>query len=264
MTTVVEVLDVLARHVLAVGANVLPRRVAIEWEGRLPIGRTTVLSALLTFVCGSGTGALGFLRYAEETAMAAASMTLASGNADSRASVAYSAFSLVAFAFFTPLGLVCTYFVATGLVRWFAAVADAPLGDPLLTVTHHFWWTWTAHQAVDRADLERLRQEGAEVHDVLVVGKDIGMPEADFVLVASRRKPAWEPGVILVTSLKRYRIGRSADRRLAGSLRSLYPLTELAATEVQRRSVAHELPRLSRYDPVTGTTALVPRGDDGG
>jgi hypothetical protein len=262
-----EAIDNLTRQVLAVGANVLPRRIAMEWEGRLPIARMTLLSAVLTFVVGFGAGAIGFLRYAEAMGAAAARMTMEAayqqmegrlpGGVDTSAPVAYSSLSLIAFAFFTPLGLFCTYLVVSGLVRWFAAVADAPLGDPLLTLADRFWLARTAQRGLDQADLERLRQEGPEVPDVLLVGRDMGMPEADLILVTSRRKPAWEPGVILVTSLKRYRIGASVDRRIAGGLRAVYPLTELAATEVQRRSLAQELPRLSRYDAVTGTTSLV-------
>jgi hypothetical protein len=83
------------------------------------------------------------------------------------------------------------------------------------------------------------------VSDVLLTGRDGGAPEADFVLVCSRRKEGWELGVFVVTPEKWYRIGRPFDRRYPGGLRVLYPLSEVGGAEIIRRSVAYDLPRLS-------------------
>jgi hypothetical protein len=80
------------------------------------------------------------------------------------------------------------------------------------------------------------------VPDRLVTGAAAGWPACDLVLIASRPKPGWEPGTVLVTSDKWYRIGSSEARTIAGRLRTLYPLTEHADLEAVRKWVREELP----------------------
>jgi hypothetical protein len=65
------------------------------------------------------------------------------------------------------------------------------------------------------------------------------------VIVASRRKPDWQPGVFIITAEKWYRVGESAERQMPGGLRMFYPLTEITDHEVLRRGVPYELPPLS-------------------
>jgi hypothetical protein len=52
------------RHVLALGAGILPRRFWPDWEGRLPIARMAMPSAGLVFMLGFAVGIPGFLDYA--------------------------------------------------------------------------------------------------------------------------------------------------------------------------------------------------------
>ena len=261
-----EVLDSVLRHVLATLAGLLPRRLWSEWEGRIPMARMALASALLAFFLGFGIGIPGFLRYAMgfsgtiTDTMIQTAHDVNVGKAPSDAPVrawGISFFSFVAFAFFTPTGLLATYLVLSGLYRLLAVAVHEPRGDPVLSLLDAGLRRLALKISRDRMIAVREAQEGPAVPDVLLTGKDAGVPEADFVLVASRIKPDWEPGVVVVTSEKWYRIGTPFDRRLAGGLRRLYPLTELAAAEVLRRSVAYELPRLSAYDPVSRTTRLL-------
>lgn len=261
-----EFLDSLLRHVLATLAGFLPRRLWNEWEGRIPIARMALASGLLAFFLGFGIGIPGFLRYAMGSSsrisdsMIQAGHDVNVGKAPADAPVrawGVSFFSLMAFAFFTPMGLLATYLVCSAVYRLAALAGHDPRGDPLLSVADAGLRRLAGKISRDRMIAAREAQEGPAVPDVLLRGKDAGVPEADFVLVASRIKPDWEPGVVVVTSEKWYRIGTPFDRRLAGGVRRLYPLTQLAAAEVLRRSVAYELPRLSVYDAAARTTRLL-------
>lgn len=266
LTEIRHLLDSCVRHVVAIGANILPRRLWPEWEGRLPIARMAMASALATFFLGFAVGIPGFLRYAAGTSSAITNAMIQAGYAEiarkatpgaSAGAYGLSIFSLAAFAFFTPTGLLATYLVGTGLYRLLAVAAHEPRSDPLLSLldagARRILWKVT----LERVVAERERQEGEAVPDVLLKGKDLGVPAADFLVVSSRWKSGWEPGVVVVTADKRYRIGTAFDRRFAGGLRRIYPLAELPAVEVMRRSIAYELPRLSAYDPVKRTTTLL-------
>jgi len=82
------------------------------------------------------------------------------------------------------------------------------------------------------------------VPDRLVTGESAGLT-ADYVVIASRRKPEWEAGAIILTSTDWYRLGAPIDAEMENGLRTLYPLTKLDAVEVVRRGIQYELPRLS-------------------
>jgi len=258
------------RRVLGLAVGVLPRRLWPEWEGRLPIARMAIPSAILTCLLGFAIGIPGFFEYALRVGdvtsdlMLAASRETLRGRAPSTAPAGawgLSIFTLAAFAFFTPTGLLASYLVTSGLLRLLAAAANEPHGDPLLSLGDQGIRRLAARWSQERFRAEREALEGPARPDVLLRGKDLGFPEAELVLVASRRKPEWQAGVVLVTALKRYRIGTPFDRPFRDGLRRLYPLCELPAAEVMRRSLACELPRLSRYDPVSRTTALLPEPD---
>jgi len=66
------------------------------------------------------------------------------------------------------------------------------------------------------------------------------------VVIASRRKPEWTKGAIVMTSSDWYRLGEPVDREVNGALRTMYPLTKLEAVEVVRRGIEYELPSLMR------------------
>ncbi len=251
---------------MGVLANTLPRRIHREWDGTLPISATVIPSALVQFFVGFGVGIPGFLAYAQRAAsvandmmMAAADRELAgqlpAGSVTTAGPVSMSFFSIFAFAFFTPLGLLATYLVVSGLARFLSAVAEEPHGDPVLTLADHGWRRLRARVRRDRAVAARERLEGPAVPDVCVRGPDAGEPEALFVIIASRQKPGWDKGVFVVTSETWYRIEESYDRTFPGGLRRVYPLSEVAKAEVLRRSVYYELPRVSEATQEPGSPA---------
>jgi hypothetical protein len=139
-----------------------------------------------------------------------------------------------------------------------SAAAGEPQGDPLLSLADHAARRLAARASHRRFASEREQLEGPFAPDALVPGRQLGFPDAELILVASRRKPGWQRGLVLVTVLKRYRVGEPFDRFFRDGLRTLYPLNELPGAEVMRRSVAYKLPLLSAYDPVARATMSLP------
>lgn len=258
--------DAAIRAIAAIAAGALPCRYWRHLEPYVPISRAALASALATLLLAAVIGIPGFFRHAEANAGRAIDLTLqatgwrpAEGGApppsDAAAGVTWAAsfLSLFTFAFLTPIGLLATYLILTGVVCVVSVVADDPRGDPLLTVADaaglRLWRAWSARRARRR----REALEGPEIPDRLVPGRAAGFPEADVVVVASRRKPDWEAGVFVITADAWYRLGTPVERQMPGGLRTLYPLTELRDQEALRRSVRYELPpvsaSLSRLDP---------------
>ena len=62
------------------------------------------------------------------------------------------------------------------------------------------------------------------------------------MVIASRRKPGWEPGVFVITDRGWYRLGAPAERDTPAGLRTLYPLTEVRDQEVLRKGVHYAFP----------------------
>ena len=247
----VETLLAPARFVAALVANLMPRRFRLEWGDRLPITSTAGWSALATFFLAFAIGLPGLLRYATRAGSAVTDTMLATADAvnQGKASLgkmpeAYllSMLTLPAFLFFTPRGLVTLYLGASGLFRCLAFATGEPRGDPLIGgIDAGLRALRTRHRTRRDAEL-REAQEGPEVADVLLSGRDGGAPEAVYALVASRRKPGWSEGTFVLDGETRYRIGRPFDRRYAGGLRTVYPLLEVATAEVMRRIVRYGLP----------------------
>jgi hypothetical protein len=243
-----EAVGPLGRALLGFGAAFLPKRLWGRWDGQIPIRAASLLAAIAT-ICGSfAVGVPGFFEYAMAISAHGVDTALQQGPAQEFAfggAIGMSALSLFAFLFLTPKGWLTLYLGLTGLARFGAATVEEPFGDPLLTGLDALSGRARAALRDDTARRERERLEGPAVSDVLLTGRDGGAPEADFVVVASRRKPGWEPGVFVVTPERWYRIGKPFDRRYPNGLRVLYPLTEVGAAEILRRSVAYDLPRLS-------------------
>ena len=240
-----------ARLALALLANLLPRRYRLDWDGRLPVAATAGWSALGTLFLAFAIGVPGFLRYATRAGSAVTDTMLKTAEDvnQGRASIKkvpesylLSMLTLPAFLFFTPRGLVTLYIGGTGLFRCLAFATGEPRGDPLIGgVDAGLRRLWTRLR--DRREAARREaQEGPEVPDVLLSGRDGGAPEAVWVLVASRRKPGWTEGAFVLDGEARYRIGRPFDRRCAAGLRTVYPLVEAAQAEVMRRIVRCALP----------------------
>ncbi len=236
-------------------AALLPAR---HWERfpRVPIARMVVLSAVLTSTIGAWAGALGFLSYGAHAADLANRAVLDTAERQVRGelnghpdittatSVTIGGFSLVAFALFTPLGLISLYLVASGVVRVASSIAGEAMGDPLLTgFDTLISLSWRSRRA-RRMARERARREGRALPDRLFPGAWAGLPEADYVVVSSRRKPDWTKGTTVVTPERWYTLGEPFDLELPIGLRTIYPLTAQTAVEVLRRSVLYDLPPL--------------------
>ncbi len=256
MNSFLEHLGETGRAVLAVAAGVLPRR---YWSVllALPIRRFAIISALATMALGWAIFVPGFMAYSERVGTAMAKLTIEVAERqlkgelpqDERLNIApiqASAFTPIAFAFLTPIGLVATYLIFSAFARIAACVADDAIGDPVLTgvdaVIHR-----TVTRARERQQRRvRERQEGAEVPDRLYTGDWAGLAGVDFVVVSSRRKPEWDEGGFVITSEKWYTLGAPFERQLPDGLRTIYPLTEQTRNDVLRRGVRYELPPLSR------------------
>jgi hypothetical protein len=259
-----EMLLVPVRMALALLANLLPRRFRLEWDGRLPITATAGWSALLTVFLAFAIGVPGFLRYATRAGSAVTDTMLETagkvnqGQASIKKmpeSYLLSMLTLPAFLFFTPRGLVTLYVGGTGLFRCLAFAAGESRGDPLIGGVDAGLRVLRTRRRARRDAAAREAQEGPEVPDVLLSGRDGGAPEAVYALVSSRRKPGWSEGAFVLDGETRYRIGRPFDRRYAGRLRTVYPLVEAAQAEVMRRIVRCSLPEPGVSD------ALLPPGD---
>jgi hypothetical protein len=232
----------------------LPRRRWHAFEA-LPVRRLSLVSALIALAAGAVAGIGGFFAYAGRVAdglatatfdVAARQATRGPGPNDvtTLAPMAFSAFSLAAFLFTTPTGWAAMYLVGSGMARAAGSLFDDPTGDPLLTgLDSLLSRAWRgARSASTRRARERL--EGPATPDVLFTGERAGVPEADYVVIASRRKPDWTAGTFIITSDKWYTLGQPFDMELPQGLRTAYPLTEQKVCEVLRRGIAYELPRL--------------------
>lgn len=239
------------RWVAAVFAGLLPRALWPRLEGAfIPVHLVSVPSAAMQLLVGFALGVPSFLLYARRVAnentdlmLAAASLRQAGGgDVTSAMGVGGTMVSPFAFALFTPAGLVSTYLAGAGLVRLVAAITEEPFGDPILTGLHRLGAYARSRRAAAVSIVRRTALEGEEVPDRVVTGAAAGHPAAEFVVVASRRKPGWEEGVLVVTGRGWFRIGRIFEEYHDGGLRTLYPLVRSPQSEVMRRAVRYELP----------------------
>lgn len=236
--------------VLAVFVSILPERIWPRLESRLPLRRGAAASGLATLTVGFFAGFAGFMAFAAGTADANNAWMLkrlASGGSDAVAKAPFG-FSVVAFFYYlllTPRGLFCTYLVISGALRAVSAVVDDPRGDPILSFAHWAATSLWAKNRIDRATIARERLEGPDARDVLQTGEWAGI-DADFVVLAARRKSEWTKGAIVMTSGDWYRLGEPFDLQTPAGLRTAYPLTRMETLEVVRRGIQYELPRLLR------------------
>jgi hypothetical protein len=245
------------RPLLAAAAALLPAR---YWQVlyRLPIRAMALPSAVATSLAGLVVGGRGFMVYARLVSDAAAQRTLdaaalqvnrtapAGEPITTLAPQLVSVASMVAFTLFTPLGLFATYLTVSGLLRIASVVADDAVGDPLLTALDAIARFARKRGDASLAGRRRTKEEGPETGDRLFTGADVGLDGVDYAVVASRRKPNWTAGTIVVTSDAWFRLGEPFDARLAYGLRTVYPLSRIETAEVLRRAVQYELPSLQR------------------
>jgi hypothetical protein len=249
-------LGAIARTVLALFACFLPRPAWAAWSDRLPVFRMALASGVLTLGAGLAFGVVGYLDFVVDAASRtnAAMLQVAERQADRAGdgeievspgmSVSLTMLAALTYALFTARGLSCSYLVLSGLYRTMAALANDPSGDPLLTLLRG-----AARRAAGRTRetvkrLDRERREGREVPDRLLPGPEAGLPRADLVVIAARRKADWAAGTALVTQMGCFRVGDAVERETDEGLRTLYPLHEIGEAEVMRKMVRFELPGL--------------------
>jgi hypothetical protein len=233
-------------------ASFLPHR---HWErlpGHLPMASGSFVAGLAVLMAGMAIGIPGFLDHAHMITSGGLDAALGYMNKTEvyrgDLVIGNSGLSLFTFLLLTPKGWLTDYLVISGSVRAAASWFDDPVGDPILTGIDEVVSRTAGRARAKQAQIERALQEGPEVHDRLVLGHAVDLPDCDFVVVSSRQKPGWAYGVAVYTQQGVYRIGLPIERTVAGHIRTLYPLTEHKDFEVIRKSVEYELPG----DPPTG------------
>lgn len=247
------------RAVLGTVIATLPRRLWNDWEGRVPVRAAALPAAVLPLLLAFAIGVPAFLEFAGGMGSTVGGAVLEAGHqanmgrkpGDAGAHVWFGMmFALPAFLFFTPMGWLCVYLGGSGVMRFLSWAADDPRGDPAIAVADTLARRWHGQRRQRREGAARRALEGEETPDILLSGRALGVPDALYVLVASRLKEGWESGVFVVSGESRLRIGARFDRRFPEGVRAVYPLREVAAAEVTRRAVLHDLPPLSEYDAV--------------
>lgn len=241
-------------RVVGILAAMLPARWWPWLDQHVPVSTSAVLSGIMTLLVGAAIGIPGFLAYMQAAISAAnaSAWEVAQRNADvadvgallRTAPIAFSALSLPLFLFTTPEGWLTMYLAVSGLVRaTAAATGDRGLGDPLLTALDTISVRTRRRTITTVTRVQRETLEGPEMPDRIMSAAQLGVAGADFVIVASRRKPEWDRGTVVLTDDgTAYRVGTIEDRTIAGRLRTLYPLKEHKDFEVFRRCVRYDLP----------------------
>lgn len=227
-----------------------PRRVWPSLEPHVPLHSAAPAAGILTFGAGFAVGIPGFFEFASRQAAANNAWMLrqlASAGADTSSPMVplgMSLLTLFVFLFFTPTGLAALYLVTSGALRGISAWFDDPHGDPLLSGLHWAATTLLRRNRDERQRLARERREGPAAPDVLRTGAWAGLTGVDYLVLASRRKPEWNAGAIILTSGDWYRLGAPFDLETPSGLRTAYPITRMDAVEVVRRGIRYELPPL--------------------
>ena len=240
--------------VLSLIAAALPVR---YWNrSSLPIRRFAALAGLLTMSAGFAAAIGGFMTYSTRVMETTGRMQVEiaerqlKGELPETAQVAASPMGVamlspIAF-LLTPTGLIAIYLVLSGFVRALTCFVDEPIGDPILESIDRSTRRLTTRSRSAHERRAREKAEGPEVPDRLYPGDWAGLPDVEFVVVASRRKPDWEPGTYVLTPDKWYVVGIPFDQQTPHGLRTVYPLTEQTTGEVLRKGVHYVLPPLQR------------------
>jgi hypothetical protein len=234
--------------VAAVVAALLPHRHWYRLPSSLPLDSAAFLSGVLTVFAGAAVGIPGFLEHAGfQVSFANQAMVdeaMRNPNAGySRGMVqGFAGLSIFTFLLLTPAGWLTMYLMGSGGIRAAGGWFDDPVGDPILTLLDNLLFRRRERRREMDAKRTREALEGPEIADRVVSNTAAGIPGCDLVIVASRRKPGWERGVVVFTAATVYRIGEPVERTIAGRLRTLYPLSEHKDLEAVRKSVEYDLP----------------------
>ena len=224
----------------------LPRHYWGHLERSLPVHNATFAASLLTLLAGAALGITGFMAHLAAVTSANNDLYMeaarhAKGDELPLPS-ALSGLSLFTFIFLTPQGWISTYLTVSGLVRTVGSQFDDPHGDLLLTAVDAGVRRAVTRTSTKARQEQRHRLEGPRVRDRVVSGNDIGMPEADLVVLASRIKEDWDHGTVVLTDDGEFRVIGIEDRTVDGRLRRLYSLQRHTDLEAFRRTVRYEFP----------------------
>lgn len=249
VASIVIVLSII-RALIATAAAMLPRRYWPALDGSLPVSRCALAASIVTLAAGAALGCFGFFEhlYAVAGQNNAAYLDAAIGFQGESLPLpsALSGLSFFTFILLTPQGWLSTYLAVTGTIRAIGSQFDDPHGDFVLTAAD------AAYRRVRAATLRRVQidtrhlLEGPCVRDRVVRGAQLGLPDAELVIVASRLKNDWTIGAVVVSNRGEFRIIGTEDRTIDGRLRRLYALSRHDDLEVFRRTVSYEFPDHAR------------------
>jgi len=186
-------------RLLALPCALLPQR---YWESfNLPVANVATLSAFITLFTGFALGVRGYFGYLQllrQTSQGVSIATIAElqlqGKLPETATVSAVPFNIaitapIAFALFTPLGLLATYLVVSSVFRIGATYVDEPHGDALLTGIDSLARRWSGYRQRRSEQIARQRLEGVDAPDRLYEGTWAGLTGVTYVVVAARRIP---------------------------------------------------------------------------
>jgi hypothetical protein len=234
-------------------AGLLPSRWWPSLDRYFPVTDSAMLGAIATILAAAAIGVPGFVHHVSEQVASNNQLLLDAAARPENASVpesdwgrmfwGASGLSLFTFIVLTPAGWASSYLGVSGLWRAIASGLDEPFGDPILTGLDALLLRGIRDSRATVARVQRESLEGPEMPDRLMSAEQLGVADADFVVAASRRKPDWDRGTVLITEDgTSYRVGTIEERMIAGHLRTLYPLKEHKDFEVFRRVVRYDLP----------------------
>lgn len=208
------------------------------------------VSALLIGVAAAVLGARAFLAYVAAAATAAdqAVVRIAVGqikpsSATEITTLSAQAISVASALTFlaTPIGALTTYLAGSSSLRLVGWYLEEPFGDPLLTCLDAACRRLRRALIGAYAGLRQRNLFGPEVPDRVADAAAVGVTGAEVVIVASRPKDGWTPGLMLVSSDGCYLLGAPLRRRIDRRERILYPLVKKRDAAIVRRSVRYEL-----------------------
>lgn len=207
-------------------------------------------SALLTAVPAVIFGVRAFLAHVAAVATAAdqavvriaATQIKPSGGAEITTSVAQVVSVASALTFLvTPVGALTTYLAGSASLRLIGWYVEEPFGDPLLTGLDAAWRRLRRALTGAAARIRQRNRFGPEVPDRVVDAAALGVSGAEAVIVASRPKDGWTPGLMLVSSDGCYLLGVPLRRLVDRRERILYPVVRKRDSAIVRKSVAYDL-----------------------
>ncbi len=239
--------------------------------------RGAYLSIFLTAALGVRIGYAGFFERASKAGEEGAKLALEVGapggavaGTDQSAAVAAAlqGSALVPFAFFlfTPTGWLADYLFLSAVFRGITLAVDNPWGDPILTAIDHVVRNKSTADRAKKEAADRESAEGPEVADRVLECRKFAGKEADFVVVASRRKEGWTLATTVLADSIRLRIGDPREITIEGRLRTCYPLKIIKDLQVDRRVVHYDWPKdmppLPGLDTESGVWHAVPQSTE--